>query len=297
MIERRRVWIDTDPAVTAGNGEVDDAFALVQALRAPELNIIGISAVFGNTGIDHTYAMAQQIVMHAGRGDVPVFRGCGIEGDRNANEATQALTLALEEGPLTILALGPLTTIAATLGQPDVKHCNVQEIVFVGGRREGVEFRATPTQKKPFGDMNFECDAAAASELLALGMPISLAGWEVCAKMWLTPADLDRLRDQGDSCAEWLAQSARAWQSNWQRNFAAPGFTPFDTLAVGWILMPEIFETFAWPARIYHDGKRALFVADPAFEGPKVTYLHAVNNQAFHADLMARLLGVKAQMR
>ncbi len=289
-MSKRRVWIDTDPAITAGNGEVDDAFAVIQALQSPEFEIVGISAVFGNTGIDHSYAMAQEIVARAGRADIPVYRGCGVEGDRNPNAATRALAAALTDPPLTILALGPLTTIAATLGQPDAKRANVEEIIFVGGRRVGLEFRATPTQKKPFGDMNFECDAAAASELLALDVPITLAGWEVCAKMWLTPNDLDRLRDEGDACAQWLAASARTWQANWQRDFAAPGFTPFDTLAVGWLLMPEAFETHKWPSEICHDGKRPLFVVDPACTGSEVTYLRAVNNDAFHDDLMTRLL-------
>jgi inosine-uridine nucleoside N-ribohydrolase len=289
-VSKRRVWIDTDPAITAGNGEVDDAFALIQALRSPELEIVGISAVFGNTAIDHTYAMAREIVTRAGRSDVPVYRGCGVEADHNPNAATRALAAALTDAPLTILALGPLTTIAATLGQPGAKRANVEEIIFVGGRRQGLEFRATPTQKKPFGDMNFECDPAAASELLALDVPITLAGWEVCAKMWLTPNDLDRLRDEGDACAQWLAKSARIWQSDWQRDFAAPGFTPFDTLAVGWMLMPEEFEAHKWPGDIRHDGKRPLFVVDPACDGPTVTYLHAVNNDVFHDDLMTRLL-------
>lgn len=291
MSARRRVWIDTDPAITAGNGEVDDAFALIQALRSPELEIVGISAVFGNTAIDHTYAMACEIVARAGRSDVPVYRGCGVEADRNPNAATRALAASLAKAPLTILALGPLTTIAATLGHPDTKRANVEEIVFVGGRREGLEFRATPTQKKPFPDMNFECDAAAASELLALDIPITLAGWEVCSNMWLTPGDLDWLRDQGDACAHWLAESACAWQSEWQRNFDAPGFTPFDTLAVGWMLMPDAFETHRWPGEVRRDTEPQLFVVDPTCDGPELNYLQAVNNDAFRDDLIARLLG------
>ena len=234
--------------------------------------------------------MAREIVARSRRPDIPVYRGTGCGGERCANEATVALTQALNEGPLTILALGPLTTIAATLGMRDAPTGNVEEIVFVGGRRDGLEFLATPTQGTAFRDMNFECDPAAASELLALGVPLTLAGWEVSSNSWLTPRDLDRLRDEGGECARWLAASARTWQSDWQRNFAAQGFTPFDTLAVGWMLLPDAFARHLWPTRISHDGHRPLFVADPSFDGPTVTYLREVDHIRFHADLMLRLL-------
>ena len=290
MNARRRVWIDTDPAVTAGNGEVDDAFALIQALRSPELEIVGISAVFGNTDIDHTYAMAKEILARAGRNDVPVYRGCGESGDRQSNAATEALREALASAPLTIAALGPLTTIAAALGQAGAAIAHVTEIIFVGGRREGLEFRATPTQAQPFRDLNFELDSPAAAQLLALNLPLTLAGWEVSAKMWLTPADLDRLAVEGDACAQWLAASARDWQADWQRNFAAPGFTPFDTLAIGWMLAPELFETHHWPAQVFQDGKHAMLIADPKLQSSTATYLRSVDNDAFRADLMGRLL-------
>ena len=290
MNARRRVWIDTDPAVTAGNGEVDDAFALIQALRSPELEIVGISAVFGNTDIDHTYAMTKEIVARAERNDVPVYRGCGESGDRQSNAATEALREALASAPLTIAALGPLTTIAAALGQAGAAMAHVTEIIFVGGRREGLEFRATPTQAQPFRDLNFELDSPAAAELLALNLPMTLAGWEVSAKMWLTPDDLDRLGVEGDACVQWLAASARGWQADWQRNFAAPGFTPFDTLAIGWMLAPELFETHHWPAQIFQDGNRAMLIADPKLQSSTATYLRSVDNDAFRADLMGRLL-------
>ena len=287
---RRRVWIDTDPAVADGNGEVDDAFALVQALRSPELDVVGISAVFGNSKIDSCYAMAQEIVGHTGRTDVPVYRGCGQKGDRQANDATEALCAALAQGPLTIIAIGPLTTIAAALCQPGAALANVEDIVFCGGRRIGLDFRVSSTQKKLFPDMNFECDPAAAEELLALGLPMTLAGWEVCSEMWLTPADLDRLRDEGDDCAAWLAASARKWLGGWQDNFGTPGFTPFDTLSVGWLLVPDLFVHELWPTGFDHSGEKPLFWADPGLDGPKARYLRSVDNDAFRADLMKRLL-------
>ncbi|MEO1474793.1 MAG: nucleoside hydrolase [Pseudomonadota bacterium] len=288
--DRRRIWIDTDPAITSGNGEVDDGFALLQALRSPDLDVVGISAVFGNTDIDNTYPMAGEVVRRAGREDVAVSRGHGEAGQRHANAATEALAAALEEGPLTIVALGPLTNIAATLCQPGVDLSRVEEIVFVGGRRVRLEFRATPDQAEPFRDLNFELDASAARDLLTLGVPITLAGWEVSSQMWLTNTDLEELRESGDAAARWLADKSQAWLDEWAKNFNAPGFTPFDTLAVGWLIRPDLFDATVWPAEVIETPKRPLFQVDPSINGPEVTYLKSVDNEAFRKDLMARLL-------
>lgn len=285
-----RVWIDTDPAILSGNGEVDDGFALLQALKSPELEIAGISAVFGNTGLENTYPMAKDIVARAGREDIPVFEGHGSEGSRGVNAATDAIVAALAEAPLIIIALGPLTNVAAALGQPGVKLSNVKEIVFVGGRTLGLEFRATPDQEVPFRDLNFELDAKAAAELMRLGVPMTLAGWEVSSRMWLTNNHLEILKGEGDAAVSWLAENSKAWLDNWVNAFKAPGFTPFDTLAIGWVLLPELFEFHRWPAEVKFTPERPLFHADPGINGPTVTYLQSVDNDAFRKDLMARLL-------
>ncbi len=286
---RRRVWIDTDPAVTSGNGEVDDVFALVQALRSPELEIMGISAVHGNASRDHGFAMAKDLVSRCGHDDVPVYAGCATADDIADNEATLAMRAALAAGPIAIAALGPITTVAATLAHPDANLANVEEVVFVGGRRKGLEFLAMPHQTKPFRDFNFEQDVAGTQTLLDLGVPLVLAGWESASQLWLTPAHLDDLRDSGDSTATWLADSARKWQARWVNDLGAPGFTPFDTLAIGWLTHPELFEAHDGPLAIQHDGDRPLLVSDPDVDGTSALYLRSVDVEPMRTALLARL--------
>ncbi len=288
---KKRVWIDTDPAVTHCNREVDDAYALIRALRSPELEIVGISAVFGNADVDHGFAMAQEIVARSGRNDVPVFKGCAGAGDRKDNPAILGLREALEEEPLAIAALGPLTTVAAALDHPDARLDHVEDIVFVGGRRKGLAFLVVPGQPRPFPDMNFESDVAATETLLNLGCKMTLAGWEVSNQFWVTPAHLDLLLAKGDACAGWLAEQSRPWQSRWMKELGTTGFTPFDALAIGWLLRPQDFQSLHWPTEITGTGKEGLFVADPSLSGPSVTYLQSVDVITHREDLMARLMG------
>src|SRR5437899_1761520 len=63
-----RVIIDTDPGV-------DDALALLLAMRSPELKIEGITAVAGNVPLELTLPNALRMVEIAGREDVPVAAG------------------------------------------------------------------------------------------------------------------------------------------------------------------------------------------------------------------------------
>src|ERR1700756_5691761 len=63
-----RVIIDTDPGV-------DDAFALLLAMRSPELKIEGITPVAGNVPLELTLPNALRMVEIAGRTDIPVAAG------------------------------------------------------------------------------------------------------------------------------------------------------------------------------------------------------------------------------
>ena len=65
----RKIIIDTDPGQ-------DDALAILLALASPELEILGIVAVAGNTPLSRTQVNIRKICEVAGRPDMKVFAGC-----------------------------------------------------------------------------------------------------------------------------------------------------------------------------------------------------------------------------
>ncbi len=79
----RRVIIDTDPGV-------DDAFALLLAMRSPELRIEGITPVAGNVPLELTLPNALRMVEIAGRTDIPVAAGASRPLERRLVTATYA---------------------------------------------------------------------------------------------------------------------------------------------------------------------------------------------------------------
>ena len=66
----RKVLFDTDPGC-------DDAVMLAMALGHPDLEVVGLTTVCGNTTVENTTRNALSILELGDRNDVPVARGCG----------------------------------------------------------------------------------------------------------------------------------------------------------------------------------------------------------------------------
>jgi purine nucleosidase len=141
----QRLWVDTDAA--CGHSErtdPDDCFAIAILAQAVEFTLVGISTVFGNAPLDMvdrtTNELARKLSSRLGR-PFPVYSGYATPLERESLSvrppAYDALTAALESGPLTIVALGPFTNIAAVLNGRPALRSSVDQLVTVMGRRPG----------------------------------------------------------------------------------------------------------------------------------------------------------------
>ncbi|MEM9407315.1 MAG: nucleoside hydrolase [Acidobacteriota bacterium] len=102
-----RLWVDTDIALGAARGDVDDGLALAAiacAHLAGDVELLGVSATFGNTDAATAERCARDLLDAAGLAETQVV---------GAREAPAALA-SLEEGAQ-IVALGPLANVAAAL--------------------------------------------------------------------------------------------------------------------------------------------------------------------------------------
>ena len=115
---------------------VDDAFAVLFAARHPDINLLGITCVDGNTNVDQVVANTFKVLDAAGAGDIPVARGAvkpllgksqyaeyvhGADGmgdlgyrsiipKRDSRSAVELLRDLIEQSkdPVTIVPLAPL---------------------------------------------------------------------------------------------------------------------------------------------------------------------------------------------
>ena len=291
---RRAVWIDTDPSVARGEHEIDDGIALLQALASPELDIRGISIVYGNADLPTASRIGRELVKRFGPKQMPVFIGASGPNDLGREtEATRALAKELARGRLTIFALGPATNVATVVKNHPELVKNIERVIAVAGRRPGQEFIAGPKQKTPFRDFNFELDPEAFRVLLALKVPLVLTPWEISSQVWITRADVQEAAKTNPGMA-WLLPAAEDWLAMWSREFGAPGFNPFDALAIGFVTNRGDMECANYSVSVESLDKPYLFVRQTAGAGYTATYCFTAA-PSFKRDLLKRLQKRTAQ--
>jgi inosine-uridine nucleoside N-ribohydrolase len=258
-----RLWIDTDAACgLESRVDPDDCLALLSISRAGTVNVAGISTVFGNADLevtDTTTRALVNVIRAAGLSLPDVVRGAesALPRDRDIeNAAADALAAALREGPLTILALGPVTNIASALQADPSSSENLQGVVAVMGRRPGHLFHPSEGQGDGilfghgpvFSDLNFRKDPAAVAFLVSSGVPLTLIPYEAARDVIFTPTDMTRLAESGPP-GEWIARRATGWMDFWQKQVGIDGFYPFDFVAAQFVLDPTNFycaTVYAW---------------------------------------------------
>jgi inosine-uridine nucleoside N-ribohydrolase len=255
-----RVIIDTDPGT-------DDAFALLLAMRSPELKIEGITPVSGNVPLELTLPNALRMVEIAGRTDIPVAAGAKVPLVRRlvtaeyahgnnglagtvfpepkikpvAEPATELIrrVVRAHPGEVTLITLGPLTNIAAALLADDQLAGMIKGLVMMGGSLSGGNIT-------PSAEFNVYVDPEAARVVFQSGIPVTMVGLDVTRKTALTWEHVRALESSSDPVAQAAAKIARNTVEMDEKAGYAVAQKMHDSLAVAAFLDPSLlkFEKF-----------------------------------------------------
>ncbi len=249
-----RVIIDTDPGV-------DDALALLLAMRSPELKIEAITPVAGNVPLEWTLPNALRMVEIAGRTDIPVAAGAkspllrrlvtatyahgenGLGGAVFPEPKTKPVNQPAAEmirqivrkfpGEVTLLPIGPLTNIATALNLDSELAGLIRGVVMMGGSLSGGNIT-------PAAEFNIYVDPEAARIVFQSGIPITMVGLDVTRKTSLTEDHLRELQAGQNPVSQAAATIARnAIQHNRERGFVV-GPNMHDSLAIAGFIDPSL---------------------------------------------------------
>jgi purine nucleosidase len=253
-----RALIDTDPGI-------DDAMALLLALRSPELDVAGVSVVQGNVGVEAGAVNALRILELAGRGDVPVAVGPDAplvrEPSRSelvhGTDGLADLGLALPDGkpldeygpafivrmleesdePTTIIALGPLTNLAIVLLSAPHVLSRIERIVLMGG---SVRWEGNIT---PASEYNIHEDPEAASIVFRSPVPTTMVGLNVTMRAIMAKERCERLAASDDEIERLVGRLGLHIVRIYEQFYRIPGFALHDPLAVGAAIDPSLIRT------------------------------------------------------
>ena len=252
------IIIDCDPGV-------DDAIALMLALRSPELAVQAITVVAGNVPLALTQRNARQICELLGRSDLPVYAGCprplvrslitaedihgktGMEGatlpaPTMSLQATHAVnyltdTLRTTSEPLTLATLGPLTNLAVALIQTPEIVQGIERIVMMGG---GI----THGNITPVAEFNIYVDPHAAQVVFDAGIPITFISLDITHQVLTTPTRLEAIRAFNNPVSDVAASVLGHYGKVDEERLGTIGAPLHDPCVIAYLLRPELFTTY-----------------------------------------------------
>ena len=270
----QKIIIDTDPGI-------DDAMAIFFALQSPELEVLGLTAVFGNGGVANTASNAVRILETAGREDIPVASGAntplvianrsaegmsvhGRDGLGNAGEqlpqprgqpiAQNAAAFIVETvmanpGEVTLVPIGPLTNIGLALRLEPAIVAAVKGVSLMGGSA------FAGGNKSAAAEANLHNDPHAAAMVFSAGWPIAMAGWDVNNRFHMNPAYLDQLCALGNPATAFIEAIYPCLQAS--VNLPEQAIDVPDLLAVAYLADPSLFTVKRYPVYVETEGRSA----------------------------------------
>jgi len=267
-----KVIIDTDPGI-------DDAMALLFAHYANDIELLGITTVFGNGTIDtvtqNTLTICEQFQINA-----PVHQGAGAPlqvavdpppafvhgndglGDidapkpkgaaRNQSAANFIVeTILKHPNEITVIGIGRLTNLAIALQQHPAIAQLVKKVVIMGG---ALGSNAHTGNVTPVAEANIYGDPHAADQVLTAPWPVTLVGLDVTMQCIMHRPQLQKICSAAGAAGRFMWAISRHFESFYSASRGINGFPMHDTCAIAYALAPHLFTTQSGAIRAVTQG-------------------------------------------
>ena len=302
MTPVRRLIIDTDPGV-------DDSIAILMALAAPQVEVVGLTTVGGNVSLAQGTRNALSLLEVTGASQVPVSRGASrprrgkylyshefhgktgltrrmpapsIRECREAAVEFMARRLEQQPGEIDLVALGPLTNLARLHRRYPGVLAKGRSVTVMGGA-VGV-----PGNVTPHAEFNFYSDPVAAQEVLETGVPMTLVDLGACRQVWISREDAAASQGEGP-LGRLAAEILQGW---FEQDPRRDRFEFYDPLTLAVCLDPDIVGSRPVTLEVGTEQGSRWGESRVTGEGSPVSVADEVDVRRFFA-LLETLLGIK----
>jgi inosine-uridine nucleoside N-ribohydrolase len=253
----RKVILSVDPGI-------DDALAICLALFDPRIDVVAIAAVGGNVTAELATKNVETIIQvldpprlprlgaathpDPGRPELAAtlfgsdglgnagFRHVELHNRRPADKVIADEVRATAE-PVTIVSLGPLTTIAAALLRDPELATRVSRLVIMGGTLRG------PGNVTPAAEFNFYCDPKSARTIFRTPIAKTLVPLDVTRQVTFTFSLLDLLPPETTRAGRLLHGLLPFLFRAYRERLGLEGIHLHDAVALAAVAHPELFQT------------------------------------------------------
>ncbi|WP_174801157.1 nucleoside hydrolase [Martelella limonii] len=267
-----KVIFDTDPGI-------DDAMALLFLERHPDIELLGITSVFGNASADTTTRNAQFLKREFGIG-APVSRGADVTfdparpmapwptfvhgvnglGDIDVPETVDDVpvdprpafqfiidTVREHPGEVEIVAVGRMTNLAMALARDPEIAGLVKQVVVMGGAFE------TNGNVTPAAEANIHGDPEAADVVFTAPWKVVIIGLDVTLQTVMTRSTMKELAAKGGPAVELLARISDPYIDFYSQQ-VDDGMVVHDSCACAYVVAPELFGLRSGAVRVVCGG-------------------------------------------
>lgn len=241
---------------------IDGAFAITLALLDPELDVLGLAATAGNVTAEQATRNMQIVVEQLDPPRLPRLGaappveydvdGTRLHGPRglgntsflsaelhHPHSADKLISDLARQNPkeITLVAMGPLTVLAAALDREPELPSLLRRIICVGGTMQ------EPGNAGPCSEFHFFCDPAAARKVLRCGASLTLVPLDVSRKLLFSPADLLELPSPDSRACKFLRQIVPYGIGATSNIYGIEGFHLKDVMGIGAVVLPQALTT------------------------------------------------------
>jgi len=249
----------------------DDAVAIMLAGLHPELDLVAVTTVNGNVPVENCTDNTLRVLDWIGRGDIPVYEGLAhpiVRDDFPTPRATKrdpkvhvavlplpaavsvkkdlgapaflSQVFAEQPGQITLVAVGPLSNLAAAIAIDPRFPKNVAELIIMGGA-------VNKSNITPSAEFNIWADPEAAAQVFRAPFPkITLVPLDATHEALVSRAQCDMLRalgsPAGQASADIIEHRIRGYEAN--QPTGTPMTAPVhDAVCVAALVDRDIIET------------------------------------------------------
>ena len=256
---KRKIIFDCDNTMGIPGCDMDDGLCLLYLLTREDIELLAVSASFGNNRTKVVYENTKTMLRERNREDIPLWLG-GLKPEDWDSESSRNLVRLAREYPheIDLIVTGSLTNIAGAFVLDSEFFSLIKGIYFMGGITEPLLF-----EKKEMKELNFSVDYKASALVLQNGENLHIITGNACLSVMTSYSDFKE-RLENSSIGQYILKKESDWFAYNDREYGIKGFYNWDMTTVLYYFYPELFFTLEKKIEITEEKLKSGYLEEKA---------------------------------